>query len=98
MNDWRHRGKSGGGKENDWKQGELLRMTRLHGFLSYRGITASGACGEFPQLPTFRRGRDGIVSVYIIILLLSTKGFHAGIVTGVALFEALRQRHRMRNQ
>ena len=69
---------SDGGEENYWKQGELLRMTRLHGFLSDRGTTVSGACEEFPQLPPFGRGdRDGIVSVYIIILLLSIKRFHA---------------------
>jgi hypothetical protein len=81
MNDKRHRAKSDGDEENYWKQGELLRMTTLHGFLSDRGTTASGACGEFPQLPTFGcGGRDGIVSVYIIILLLSIKRFHAAIL------------------
>jgi hypothetical protein len=81
MNDKRHRAKGDGGEENYWKQGELLRMTRLHGFLSDRGTTASGECEEFPQLPTFARGgRDGIVSVYIIILLLSIKRSHAAIL------------------
>ena len=81
MNGKRHRAKSDRGEENYWKQGELLQMTRLHGFLSDRGTTASGACEEFPQLPTFvRGGGDGIVSVYIINLLLSIKRFHAAIL------------------
>jgi len=33
---------------------------------------------EFPQLPTYGRGgRDGIMSVYIILLLLSIKRIQA---------------------
>ena len=41
--DQRHQAKSDGGAESYWKQGELLRMTRLHGFLSDRRAPASGA-------------------------------------------------------
>jgi hypothetical protein len=87
MNDKRHREKSDGGEENYWKQGKLLRMTTLHCFLSDRGTIASGVREEFPQLPTFGR-RDGIVSVYIIILLLSIKRFHAAILRKPPLWRA----------
>jgi hypothetical protein len=51
MNDKRDRAKSDGGEENHWKQGELLGMTRFHGFLSDRGTIASGAYEEFPNYP-----------------------------------------------
>jgi hypothetical protein len=79
MNDQRHQEKSDGGEENYWKQGKLPRMTTLHWFLADWGTTASGVRGAVPQLPTFGC-RDGIVSVYIIILLLSIKRFHSAIL------------------
>jgi hypothetical protein len=60
MNDKRHQAKSDGGAENYWKQGELLRLTRLHGFLSDRRSTASGVSGVPPitHVPARRQGRN----------------------------------------
>src|ERR1700688_345191 len=54
MNDKRHRAKSDGGEENYWKQDELLRMTRLHCFLSHRGTHGVRSARGVPPITHVR--------------------------------------------
>jgi hypothetical protein len=58
MNDKRHRAKSDSGEENYWKQGELLRMTRLHGFLSDRGTPGVRSVRGVPPITDVRSRRQ----------------------------------------